>query len=154
VIVHLPAPHPLAWSIASSDDGPAIAELRADVLRAALQRLGRYDDGRVRERFLSAFVPHHTRVLRAREGVVGAIALRPAPEGTWIEHFYLDEGLQGHGLGSAVLQAITSTADATATTLRLNVLQRSDARRLYERHGFTLDHEDSVDVYLHRPPRV
>ena len=85
---------------------------------------------------------------------MGSIALRPAPDGTWIEHFYLHHELQGHGLGTSVLKAITEAADAAATTLHLNVLQQSDARRLYERHGFTLDHEDPVDVYLQRPPHA
>ena len=35
---------------------------------------------------------------------------------------------------------------------RLNVLRGSPARHLYERHGFVLDHEDLVDVYLEAPP--
>ena len=47
VIVHLPAPTPLAWTPARAEDGPHIAELRAEVLRASLERLGRYDDVRV-----------------------------------------------------------------------------------------------------------
>jgi hypothetical protein len=31
---------------------------------------------------------------------------------------------------------------------RLNVLQGSPARRLYERNGFIHEHEDSIDVFL------
>jgi hypothetical protein len=31
---------------------------------------------------------------------------------------------------------------------RLNVLQGSPARRLYERHGFVLETEDPVDVFM------
>jgi hypothetical protein len=34
----------------------------------------------------------------------------------------------------------------------LNVLQGSAARRLYERHGFVLESEDPVDVFMVRPP--
>jgi hypothetical protein len=36
-------------------DAPWIAELRAVVLRADLERLGRFDSIRVRQRFLAAF---------------------------------------------------------------------------------------------------
>lgn len=36
--------------------------------------------------------------------------------------------------------------------VRLNVLQGSAARRLYERHGFTPEREDPVDVFLVRKP--
>ena len=35
---------------------------------------------------------------------------------------------------------------------RLNVLQASAARRLYERHGFVLESEDAVDVFMKAEP--
>lgn len=152
--VLLPAPAALTWRSAEVDDGPAIAEIRALVLRASLERLGRYDDVRVRERFLTAYEPDHTLVLQGSTGPVGSIAVRPSADGTWIEHFYLHPSQQGRGLGSLVMHALTHAADAEAMTLRLNVLQRSDARRLYERHDFVLDHEDQIDVYLQRLPKV
>ncbi|WP_432542602.1 GNAT family N-acetyltransferase [Kineococcus sp. SYSU DK002] len=152
--VTLPAPAPFAWSPARPVDGPRIAELRATVLRPSLERLGRYDEVRVRQWFLSAFAPRTTRVLTGPDGLAGSLTLRPAPDGVWIEHFYLDEAVRGRGLGTGVLRAVTAAADATGTTLRLDVLRGSDARRLYERHGFGLDREDPVDVYLHRPPRT
>ena len=150
--VPLPAPGSLKWRSAELGDGPAIAEIRALALRASLERLGRYDEVRVRERFLTAFEPGHTLVLLRSAELVGSIAVRPSADGTWIEHFYLHPAHQGRGLGSLVMSALTSAADIEAITLRLNVLQRSDARRLYERHGFLLDHEDQLDVYLRRPP--
>lgn len=52
------------------------------------------------------------------------------------------------------MKALTSAADADAMTLRLNVLQFSDVRRMHEHHGFTLDREDQIDVYLQRPPNA
>lgn len=33
---------------------------------------------------------------------------------------------------------------------RLNVLQGSPARSLYERHGFVVDSQDDVDVFMTR----
>ncbi|WP_211298588.1 GNAT family N-acetyltransferase [Kineococcus rhizosphaerae] len=153
MLVTLPPSPPLTWSPARPEDGPALAELRATVLRPSLERLGRYDDVRVRERFLSGFAPERTQVLRGPAGPVGSLALRPAPDGVWLEHFYLDVPVQGRGVGTAALSAVTRAADASGTTVRLDVLQRSDARRLYERHGFVLDHEDPVDVFLVRAPR-
>lgn len=150
MIVTLPSSPPFTWSAARPADGPVIAELRATVLRPSLERLGRYDEVRVRQRFLSGFQPEHTHVLASPNGLAGSLALRPASDGVWVEHFYLDEAVQGRGLGTSALKVVTDAADATGTPLRLNVLQRSDARRLYERHGFVLEREDSVDVYLYR----
>jgi GNAT superfamily N-acetyltransferase len=144
---------PVHWLPARPEDAPAIADLRVDVLRASLERLGRFDPARARAYFLDAFAPEFTRVLRGADAVLGSIAVRPGPDGTWIEHFYLARELQGAGLGSAVLADVTAAADATATTLLLDVLVGSAARRLYERHGFVEDHADGVDVIMRRTPR-
>lgn len=71
-------------------DATWMAELRAVVMRPDLERLGRYDPDRVRQRFLDAFTPAHTRVIQVKGIDVGLVAMRPEPDGVWIEHFYLD----------------------------------------------------------------
>ncbi len=58
----------------------------------------------------------------------------------------------GCGIGSAVLRGVLDRADAERIPVRLDVLQGSPARRLYERHGFTLEREDAVDAFLVRNP--
>ena len=57
---------------------------------------------------------------------------------------------QGQGIGSWALAQILRT-DTDGRPFRLNVLQGSPARRLYERHGFALENEDPIDLYLMRP---
>ncbi|MGP6171627.1 GNAT family N-acetyltransferase [Microbacterium sp. A204] len=76
--------------------------------------------------------------------------MRSDDDGVWIEHFYLDPAQQGQGTGSWALARILS-ADTAGQPFRLNVLQGSPARRLYERHGFTLVSQDPIDVYLMKP---
>lgn len=126
-----------------------MAELRAIAMRPDLERLGRYDPVRVRQRFLDAFAPEHTRVIVVDGEDVGLIAVRGEPDAVWIEHFYLAPGSQGRGLGSAVLaEVLVERGGADGQLFRLNVLQGSPARRLYERHGFVLESEDAVDVFM------
>lgn len=125
-----------------------MAELRAVVMRPDLERLGRYDPVRVRQRFLDAFAPENTHVIVVDGEDVGLIAVRGEPDAVWIEHFYLAPGSQGRGLGSAVLARVLVERGAAGQPFRLNVLQGSPARRLYERHGFVLESEDTVDVFL------
>lgn len=60
--------------------------------------------------------------------------------------------MQGRGIGTAVLAGLLARTDAEGVTVRLNVLQGSAARGLYERHGFTPEREDPVDVFMVRPP--
>lgn len=143
----------VAWNFRASDSSDAhwMAELRAEVMRPDLERLARYDAVRVRKRFLDAFVPAHTRVIVSAGQDVGLVALRPEPDVVWLEHFYLAPQYQGLGIGREVLTRIMAAGDP-AKPFRLNVLQGSPARRLYERHGFILDHEDPVDVYLSTHP--
>lgn len=146
----------VSWSYRPSapSDASWIAELRAVVMRPDLERLGRFDPVRVRQRFLDAFEPQLTRVIVVEGVDIGTIAVRPAAEAVWIEHFYLAPEWHGRGVGGAVLGATLAEArdDASPAPYRLNVLQGSGARRLYERHGFVVESEDEVDVFMKRVP--
>ncbi|RFU86900.1 GNAT family N-acetyltransferase [Streptomyces triticagri] len=138
---------------ATAHDVEPIAELRAVVLRPDLERLGRYDPHRVRQRLRDGFDPSHTQVIEYDDEFAGCVALRPTPDAHWLEHFYLAPHLQGSGIGTAVLRELLARCDHDAVPLvRLNVLHGSPARHLYERHAFTLDSEDPVDVFMSRVP--
>ncbi|GAB3363430.1 GNAT family N-acetyltransferase [Micromonospora halotolerans] len=142
------------WEIrpASAADVEAAVELRAVVLRADLERLGRYDEQRVRQRLRNGFAPAHTWVVEVGGAFAGCVSLRPAEDAHWLEHFYLTPHVQGSGIGTAVLRGLLARCDREGAVVRLNVLQGSPARRLYERHGFTLEAEDPVDVFMVREP--
>ncbi|MFF1541128.1 GNAT family N-acetyltransferase [Microbacterium sp. NPDC058269] len=129
---------------ALADDVGWIAELRAEVLRADLERLGRYDEIRVRQRFRDAFEPAQTRIIVVDAVDVGSLAVRPDDDVRWVEHFYIATSHQGLGVGSRVLGMVLDDVGR----YRLNVLQGSPARRLYERHGFVVDTQDDVDVFM------
>lgn len=145
---------PGAWALRAA--GPAdvevIAELRAVVMRQDLERLGRFDEHRVRQRLRDSFTSQYTSVIVADGAFAGCVTVRPAEDGRRLEHFYLDPDLQGRGLGTAVLRALLDRTDADGERVRLIVLQGSAARRLYERHGFTVEAEDPVDVHMVRLP--
>lgn len=141
----------MEWALrqAGPADAAWMAELRAVVMRPDLERLDRYDPTWVRERFLRAFVPENTWVIIVDERDVGSVAVREEPDAVWIEHFYLDPMVQGRGVGAAVLTHLLERW-GSGSPFRLNVLQGSPARRLYERHGFTLESEDAIDVFMVR----
>ncbi|MFJ2745119.1 GNAT family N-acetyltransferase [Streptomyces sp. NPDC087440] len=140
------------WEIrrATAADLEPLVEVRAVAMRPDLERLGRYDAHRVRQRMRDAYEPGHTWVIEVAGTLAGCVALRPAPDAYWLEHFYLPPHLQGSGIGSAVLRELLERADRDGRPVRLNVLQGSPARRLYERFGFTWESEDPVDVFMVR----
>ncbi|MGW8851241.1 GNAT family N-acetyltransferase [Streptomyces xiamenensis] len=155
---------PFVWSLraAGAGDVEPIAELRAVVMRADLERLGRYDEHRVRQRLRDGFSADHTSVIEAGGVFAGCVTLRAEAEagggadtqvpGWELEHFYLAPEFQGRGLGTAVLGALLARGDAAKVPVRLTVLRGSAARRLYERHGFTVTGQDSADVFMLRRP--
>jgi GNAT superfamily N-acetyltransferase len=140
------------WEIrqATAADVEEVAELRALAMRADLERLGRYDPHWVRQRLRNHFAPDHTWVIEADGVFAGCVALRPAEDAHWLEHFYLAPGFQGRGIGSAVLRELLERCDRGGWRVRLQVLQGSPARRLYERYGFAVETEDPVDVFMVR----
>ncbi|MFD6279125.1 GNAT family N-acetyltransferase [Streptomyces sp. NPDC060209] len=143
------------WGLrpATSEDVEVMAELRAVVMRPDLERLGRYDEHRVRQRFRDSYAPEHTVVLEAEGAFAGCVTLRPSGDGCrWLESFFLAPELQGRGIGGAVLAELLARTDAEGVPVRLQVLRGSAARRLYERHGFTTEREDPVDTYMVRLP--
>ncbi|MFF2061509.1 GNAT family N-acetyltransferase [Streptomyces sp. NPDC058200] len=144
----------MQWALRSAGlaDVEVIAELRATVMRPDLERLGRFDEHRVRQRLRDSFSPQHTSVIVADGAFAGCVTVRPAEDGHQLEHFYLAPGMQGRGLGSAVLRTLLDRIDADGVLVRLNVLQGSAARRLYERHGFIVESQDPIDIYMVRRP--
>lgn len=144
------------WKVrpASVADVEAVAELRAVVMKSDLQRLGRYDEHRVRQRLRDGFAPAHTWVIETDGALAGCVTLRPSKDEYWLEHFYLAPSLQGRGVGSAVLGTVLERCDQDEALVRLNVLRGSRAQRLYERHGFKVESEDAVDVFMVREPAL
>ena len=137
---------------ALTTDIDELAELRAEVMRPDLERLGRYDDHRVRQRLRDGFAPRHTSIVLVGGDLAGSVAVRPAGNRRWLEHFYLASRHQGRGLGSAILRTVLNRTDAEDATVTLIVLRGSPARRLYERHGFTVESHDPIDITMTRPP--
>lgn len=146
--------HATGWLLRSAvaADIEVIAELRATVMRADLERLGRYDEHRVRQRLRDSFSTQHTSVIMIDRELAGCVTVRPAGGRQRLEHFYLAPHRHGRGLGSAVLRTVLDRTDAHGMTVVLNVLQGSAARRLYERHGFAVEAQDPIDVFMMRPP--
>lgn len=133
---------------ATEHDIEWLVDLRAEVLREDLERLGRYDTHRVRQRMRDSYVPASTRVILDDGLEIGCVTVRAEDDARWLEHFYLVPRAHGRGIGSRVLREILAEQDPRP--FRLNVLQGSPARRLYERHGFSVDSEDEVDVFMTR----
>jgi GNAT superfamily N-acetyltransferase len=141
----------ISFAPAGTEDAEALALLRVEAMRASLERLGRFNLERARQRFLSSFVPEHTRHIVAEGRRVGFVVVRPYQGELLLDHLYVRPSQQGRGIGAAVLQQVFAQADAARLPLRVGALRESDSNRFYERHGFVLVERSEWDNHYLRP---
>ena len=128
--------------------------IRIAAMRESLERLGRFDPQRARDRFLATFDPALTRHVLAGGERVGFVVVRPQDDGLLLDHLYLLPRAQGRGIGAAVLADVLARADASRLPVRVGALRGSDSNRFYARHGFELVEQGVWDNHYLRPARA
>jgi len=142
----------ITFQPATEADFDRLLDLRLRTMRPHLERIGRFDPDRARERFRRGFSARHTRLILADGAAAGCVTLKEIPEGLEIEHFYLEPGLQNGGIGSEVLRRLLAEADAQGLPVTIGVLKQSPAARFYRRQGFVFSHDGPFDDYFVRAP--
>lgn len=135
---------------ATADDFEALVALRIAAMRESLERIGRFDAARARERFASGFDPARTRHVEVDGERVGVVVVRPQGRELLLNDLYIRPGAQGRGIGAAVLARVFAEADALNLALRVGALRESAANRFYVRHGFTLVEQGEFDNHYLR----
>jgi ribosomal protein S18 acetylase RimI-like enzyme len=142
----------LSYEPATGDDLDELVELRIEAMRESLERLGRFDPARARERFASGFEPERTRHVLLDGHRVGFVVVKPHPGGLLLDHLYLRPNAQGRGVGSRVLADVLADAKVRGLTVLVGALRESSANAFYIRHGFQRVGEAEWDVYYRRAP--
>jgi GNAT superfamily N-acetyltransferase len=138
---------------ARDDDLDALVALRIAAMRDSLQRLGRFDPERARQRLAASWDAGHARHVLVDGLRVGCVVVRPVDDDLLLDHLYLLPSHQGRGVGAAVLGEVFARADAQGRRVRVSALRDSDANRFYLRHGFELRDEGEWDNHYVRPAR-
>lgn len=136
------------------DDAAHLAELRVLAMRPSLERIGRFDPKRARQRFLVNFTAEYTRLIKQDGLLAGFLVLRPQDDDLLLDHFYLHPDFQQRGLGSAVIKLVLVEADTQGQSIHVDALRESDANRFYLRHGFVLREVAEFDNYDLRYPKA
>ena len=143
----MPATPPVLAPVQSCDF-EAMLKLRIAALRESLERLGRFDPARARERLAAGFAPQHMHHIEVDGQRVGFVTLRPdliqQPASLRLDHLYLVPNAQGRGVGSWVIG--WAKAQAHRRDIQVSALQHSDANRFYLRHGFVKTAERDFDI--------
>ena len=138
----------------SEEESEELVRLRIDAMRESLERIGRFDATRARQRFLAGFVPEFTNHILLERERVGFVAIKPTSEELTLEHLYVRSDYQGRGIGSAVLKILFAQADGKNLPIRVGALRGSDSNRFYVRHGFVRVGEAEWDIYYVRLPKT
>ncbi|WP_122295229.1 GNAT family N-acetyltransferase, partial [Pseudomonas syringae] len=111
------------------EDFEALVAMRIEAMRESLERVGRFDPVRARERFREGFSAPDTRYIEVADNRVGFVVVKALADGLVLDHLYIKPDAQGQGTGSAVLRQVFAEADATSSTLRVGALKESDSNR-------------------------
>lgn len=135
---------------AQQSDADALVSVRIEAMRESLERVGRFDPIRARERFLSGFEPRNTRHIEVSGERDGFVVVKHHNNELLLDHLYVKPDAQGSGTGPAVLDHIFKEADAAALPIRVGALKESASNRFYIRHGFQFVESSEFDNYYVR----
>lgn len=145
-----PAPPHVKLVAAESSDFESLVAIRIEAMRESLERIGRFDPTRARERFRAGFSATHTRHIVVAAERVGFVVLKRQGDELLLDHLYVKPVAQGQGIGAAVLAQVFAEADAQALPIRVGALRESASNRFYVRHGFQLIERGEFDNYYIR----
>jgi len=142
----------IAFAQVSESDFDALVAMRIAAMRESLERVGRFDPDRARERLRQTFTPAHTRMIYANGERVGFYALRPISDWVSLDHLYVMPAFQRRGIGTEVVRMILAEADRQTLPVKVGALKESASNRFYQRHGFVCTGVSEWDVYYERLP--
>jgi GNAT superfamily N-acetyltransferase len=142
----------ITFESATDADFEELLALRLAAMRPSLERLGRFDAERSRERFRASFDARFTRHICIDGRRVGFVALKRVADGLLLDHLYIHPVAQGRRIGGGVLATVIAAADAEGRALFVTALRDSDSNRFYRRYGFVVVSESDWDVHYRRLP--
>lgn len=138
----------------NDSDFDRLVSLRIEAMRESLERVGRFNPDRARERLRSSFHPEHTRLILLDGEEVGFYTFRHTEAGFQLDHLYILPGTQSQGLGSFISGKLIAEADLHRSAIHLGALKESRSNQFYRRNGFEQTSEDEWDVHYTRSCRL
>lgn len=135
---------------ATEADFEPVLALSIRAMREHLERIGRFDPARRRDRMRRQFDAGIVHVIEQDGAMAGCIGIEDRGAAVEIHSLFLDTHAQRQGLGEAVFRA--TLAAHPGRPFRIEVLKQSPARRFWERQGFVLTGEAAFDWLMERAP--
>lgn len=136
---------------ASADDVRFVAQVYGRAMGPVLRDAG-LDLAQQGHLLLMQWNPAEIRIIRAAGRDIGWVQVADAPDALFIRNFCIDLPWQKLGIGAAVLRTVIAEASARGAAVSLGVAKGNPARRLYERFGFRITHQDAQHDYMRLDP--
>lgn len=120
---------------------------RIAAMRESLERVGRFDAQRARERFTSTFRPETSFHIMVDGQATGFFSLDRQPGINTLRHLYIHPRHQGRGIGTQVLRRILADANRGGSSVKLTALRESDANHFYLKNGFEQTSVEEWDIH-------
>ena len=140
----------VTFAAVTADDFDEPVTIRIAAMRESLERVGRFDPVRARERLKKSFYPEHTQLVLLDSQKIGFYTLRLQDGCYQLDHLYVHPAFQSRGIGSYVMSRLLAYTDSRGVSIRLGALRESSSNRFYQRHGFLKTTEDEWDIYYIR----
>ncbi len=129
--------------------------IRIEAMRESLERVGRFDLARARERLRKSFYPESSRYILLDNQKTGFYTFRVGDEECYLDHLYIKPEFQSKGVGSAIIERLTAIAREKDLPIVVGALKESGSNRFYTKRGFIKTDESEWDIdYIYPSPRM
>ena len=132
-------------------DLEVLVAIRIAAMRESLERVGRFEPQRARERLTRDFQADKTRCLLFNNTLAGFLVVDHEDDEIVIKHLYVLPQLQNRGIGSFALAQVIAQAQEERRAIRLITLKESRANDFYQKHGFKQAGSSDYDNIYIRP---
>jgi ribosomal protein S18 acetylase RimI-like enzyme len=120
-------------------------------MRATIEELG-LDEARHLANFANRWQVEQVRIVMMCGQVIGWLQTASTDDSLFLAQLFIDTRFRRQGIGSRLVRILIEEAAHEHKAVTLGVVKTNPARRLYERLGFSVTHEDQYKFYMRRQP--
>jgi RimJ/RimL family protein N-acetyltransferase len=120
-------------------------------MRATIEKLG-LDEASHLANFARRWQVEQVRIVMMHGQVIGWLQTAATDDALFLAQLFVDTSFQRQGIGSRLMRILIEEAARENKAVTLGVVKTNPARRLYERLGFSVTHEDQYKFYMRRHP--
>ena len=142
---------PLRLRPATGADREFLRALHHTCFRPWVEPIWGWDEADQDRRFAAAFTTEGRSIVELSGRPIGTIRTTRVEGALFLADVAVAPEHQRRGIGARLLRGVLAEADREGVPVRLQVLRTNPARRLYERHGFTIERETPERFHMVRP---